>query len=156
MTDDAIRHGAMGFEAVKVSMSQDKHGIILRLNIHPNDCPKELHTDWVGTRYMVGMVKINDDGTPDDRGASEHQKMVTSAGQLCRNESFFTFLGVAGLADYTITDVGEKEKAAAYAVRLYCGINSRADLMKNEEARKKFEALRQSFKNWKEGKDWKT
>jgi hypothetical protein len=29
-----IRDAAMGFEAVKVSMSQDRNGIILRLNVH--------------------------------------------------------------------------------------------------------------------------
>ncbi len=68
MTDDMIRHAAMNFEAVKVSMSQDKNGITLRLSVHPNDCPKELHTDWVGTRYMVAMVRLQDDDTPDDRG----------------------------------------------------------------------------------------
>ena len=32
-----IRNAAMNFEAVKVSMSQDRNGIILRLNVHPND-----------------------------------------------------------------------------------------------------------------------
>ena len=57
MSDD-IRQNALSFEAVKVSMNQDKNGIILRLNVHPNDCPKELHTDWVGTRYMVAMVRL--------------------------------------------------------------------------------------------------
>ena len=59
MSDD-IRQNALSFEAVKVSMNQDKNGIILRLNVHPNDCPKELHTDWVGTRYMVAMVRLNE------------------------------------------------------------------------------------------------
>jgi len=68
MNDTPIKDIAMNFEAVKVSMSQDKNGIILRLNVHPNDCPKELHTDWVGTRYVVAMVKLQDDDTPDDRG----------------------------------------------------------------------------------------
>jgi hypothetical protein len=66
MSDD-IRQNALSFEAVKVSMNQDKNGIILRLNVHPNDCPKELHTDWVGTRYMVAMVKLNDEDMPDTR-----------------------------------------------------------------------------------------
>jgi hypothetical protein len=66
MSDD-IRQNALSFEAVKVSMNQDKNGIILRLNVHPNDCPKELHTDWVGTRYMVAMVRLNDEDMPDTR-----------------------------------------------------------------------------------------
>ena len=55
----------VSFEAVKTSMMQDKNGTNIRLTIHPNDVPAKLHKDWVGSRYMVVMVKINDDGTPD-------------------------------------------------------------------------------------------
>ena len=55
-----VRKNAMNFEAVKVSMSQNKEGVILRLSVHPNDCPPDLHTDWVGSRYVVAMVKLND------------------------------------------------------------------------------------------------
>ena len=62
-----IREAAIGFEAVKVSMSQDKNGVTLRLSVHPNDCPPELHTDWVGSRYMVGMVRLNDFDEPEMR-----------------------------------------------------------------------------------------
>jgi len=57
----------ISFEAVKTSMMQDKNGTNIRLTIHPNDVPPQLHKDWVGSRYMVVMVKINDDGTPDER-----------------------------------------------------------------------------------------
>ena len=51
---------AVHFEAVKTSMSQSKAGTILRLAIHPNEVPANLHTDWVGSRYMVAMVKLNE------------------------------------------------------------------------------------------------
>tara|TARA_R110000796_G_scaffold26400_3_gene73490 strand:- start:927 stop:1169 length:243 start_codon:yes stop_codon:yes gene_type:complete len=57
----------ISFEAVKTSMMQDKNGTNIKLTIHPNDVPQKLHKDWVGSRYMVVMVKINDDGTPDER-----------------------------------------------------------------------------------------
>ena len=57
----------ISFEAVKTSMMQDKNGTNIKLTIHPNDVPPQLHKDWVGSRYMVVMVKINDDGTPDER-----------------------------------------------------------------------------------------
>jgi hypothetical protein len=57
----------VSFEAVKTSMMQDKNGTNIRLTIHPNDVPQELHKDWVGSRYMVVMVKVNEDGTPDSR-----------------------------------------------------------------------------------------
>jgi hypothetical protein len=84
-----IRDAAMGFEAVKISMSQDRNGIVLRLNIHPNDCPPELHTDWVGTRYMVAMVRLNDHDEPETREEQQRiERMIASAGLLCRNAEF--------------------------------------------------------------------
>lgn len=150
MTDAPVRDIAMNFEAVKVSMSQDKNGIILRLNVHPNDCPKELHTDWVGTRYVVAMVKLNDDDTADDRGYVAVQRLVASAGMLCRNEDFFAFLVVCGMATWT-SDAGEMESQCAEAIRLICGIKSRGEFRDNETARKKFEALRDDFRKWKRG-----
>ena len=55
------------FEAVKTTIMQDKNGTNIRLTIHPNDVPQDLHKDWVGSRYMVVMVKLNEDGTPDNR-----------------------------------------------------------------------------------------
>jgi hypothetical protein len=62
----------VNFEAVKTSMMQDKNGTNIRLTIHPNDVPQQLHKDWVGSRYVVvmvkldeEMVKLNKDGTPD-------------------------------------------------------------------------------------------
>jgi hypothetical protein len=151
MTDAPIRDIAMHFEAVKVSMSQDKNGIILRLNVHPNDCPKELHTDWVGTRYVVAMVRLQDDDTPDDRGYVAIQRMIASAGLLCRNEDFFAFLVECGMAMPT-ADAAQMESKSADAIRLICGIKSRGEFRDNEAAREKFEALRNDFRNWKQGR----
>ena len=56
---------SVNFEAVKTSMMQDKNGTNIRLTIHPNDVPPQLHKDWVGSRYMVVLVKLNEDGTPE-------------------------------------------------------------------------------------------
>jgi hypothetical protein len=151
MTDAPIRDIALHFEAVKVSMSQDKNGIILRLNVHPNDCPKELHTDWVGTRYVVAMVRLQDDDTPDDRGYVAIQRLIASAGLLCRNEDFFAFLVDCGMAVPT-ADAAQMESKSADAIRLMCGIKSRGEFRDNEAAREKFEALRNDFKNWKQGR----
>lgn len=158
MVDDTIRGSALSFEAVKVSMSQDKNGIILRLNVHPNDCPKELHTDWVGTRYIIAMVRLNDDDTPDDRGYVEIQKLIASAGLLCRNDEFYEYifdLSRANSMDYAWhTNVpSEMESVCIEALKNICGIKSRTEFRDNETARKKFEALRNDFMVWKKG--WK-
>jgi|TARA_B100001059_G_C17725721_1_gene523307 hypothetical protein len=66
----------INFEAVKTSMMQDKNGTNIRLTIHPNDVPQDLHKDWVGSRYMVVMVKLNEDGTPDERKENDHEEVT--------------------------------------------------------------------------------
>ena len=66
----------VSFEAVKTSMMQDKNGTNIRLTIHPNDVPQDLHKDWVGSRYMVVMVKLNEDGTPDERKKNDSKEVT--------------------------------------------------------------------------------
>ena len=65
----------ISFEAVKTSMMQDINGTNIKLTIHPNDVPQDLHKDWVGSRYMVVMVKLNEDGTPDERKENDQEKV---------------------------------------------------------------------------------
>mgnify|MGYP001307623177 CR=1 FL=1 len=90
---DNIKDAAVHFEAVKTSMSQSKAGTILRLAIHPNEVPANLHTDWVGSRYMVAMVKLNEQDEPEiSVEQREVDKLIASAGMLCRNPSFVEFL----------------------------------------------------------------
>tara|TARA_R100000541_G_C1886358_1_gene83019 strand:- start:752 stop:1192 length:441 start_codon:yes stop_codon:yes gene_type:complete len=138
-----IKNAAMGFEAIKVSMSQDRNGVILRLNVHPNDCPSNLHTDWVGTRYMVGMVKLTDDDKPDDRADMVAiEKLIASAGLLCRNDDFGKYMVEAGLIETNTED------ACVSVVREICGIKSRSEFRHNTDARQKFESLREDFRLW--------
>lgn len=148
MTEVNVRENAMHFEGVKVSMSQDKNGIILRLSVHPNDCPKELHTDWVGTRYMVAMVRLNDQDEPETRLEQQRiERLISSAGLLCRNEEFAEFLVMIGfIHDLNIDDI---EKSCANALREHCGIVSRSEFRDNVTAREKFEQLREEFRLWK-------
>ena len=76
---EQVRDAAVNFEAVKISMSQDKNGITLRLSLHPNECPPSLHTDWVGSRYMVAMVKLNDQDEPEVSDQQREIKTMTPA-----------------------------------------------------------------------------
>ena len=136
---DNVRDAAVNFEAVKISMSQDKNGITLRLSLHPNECPPSLHTDWVGSRYMVAMVKLNDQDEPEIPDEQrEIKKMIVSAGMLCRNDHFALFLGVEG---------GEEE--VANILRQKLGIKSRSEFNNNSEARQKFTNLIEEFEKWK-------
>lgn len=139
---------ALSFEGVKVSMSQDKNGIILRLSVHPNDCPQALHTDWVGTRYMVAMVRLADDDTPEIRPeVEEANKLVASAGLLCRNVKFAEFLVWNNLMEGPL-DTRDFEEHAADALRAHCNISSRSDFRTNKDAREAFIDLRKEFQTW--------
>ena len=132
-----VRDNAMNFEAVKVSMSQNKEGVILRLSVHPNDCPSDLHTDWVGSRYMVAMVKLNDQDEIETRQNEQAiQRLIASCGLLCREPEFQTFLGVDG------------EEAAIDEIRNRCEISSRTEFRENLTARAKFIEIREDYKKW--------
>jgi len=145
-----VRQAAIHFEAVKVSMNQNKDGMALRLNIHPNDCPHELIADWVGTRYMVAMVRLTDDDQPDTREDMKAiERMISSAGMLCRSEEFYAFLLESGMCEYT-TDADEMEQESIKAVRGVCEIGSRSEFRSNADARRRFDQLRDEFKDWKE------
>ena len=72
---DALGVPSVNFEAVKTSMMQDKNGTNIRLTIHPNDVPEALHKDWIGSRYMVVMVKLNEDGTPEGISSNDTKEV---------------------------------------------------------------------------------
>ena len=87
------REAALSFEAVKIGMTQNKDGIILRLAVHPQECPPKLHTDFVGQRYGVALVALADDETPKHAPELEEiKKLKASAGALCRDADFQVFL----------------------------------------------------------------
>lgn len=138
---------AVNFEAVKVSMSQNRDGVMLRLAVHPNDCPPELHTDWVGTRYMVAMVRMEDDDSiSKNKDAEYRRKVVAIAGTMCRNPRFQTWLVHMGIADAV------SDEAAAAGVKSTLLIESRKELETDAVARKKFMDLVASFEIDEAGK----
>lgn len=154
---DNIKDAAVHFEAVKTSMSQSKAGTILRLAIHPNEVPANLHTDWVGSRYMVAMVKLNEQDEPEiSVEQREVDKLVASAGMLCRNPSFVEFLHAKNITTYDPTGkyptLTPDENGVAEALRNYLEITSRADIKTNSQAREKFKSLSEEFTRWKQGR----
>jgi len=150
-----IRDAAVHFEAVKTSMSQSKQGTILRVAIHPNDVPPSLHTDWVGSRYMVAMVKLDDQDQPEVSDEQrEVEKLIASAGMLCRNPAFSDFLHDRGYMDdnsYIAVTYEGIEAPTVNALREELGITSRSELKTNSQAREKFKSLSEEFVRWKQG-----
>jgi hypothetical protein len=143
-----IKDIAINFEAVKIAMTQDKNGLILKLAIHPSDAPQDLVVAPVGTRYMIAAVMLNDQDEPV-KGVKrrEADSVISISGALCRNPRFQDWLESSGLA-------GESsEKAAVEAVREFCGIKSRSEFSTNENARNKFIVMREQFEaDYKRGK----
>ena len=135
-----VRDMAFHFEAVKLGFGQAKDGITLKLSLHPDEVPKDLMLAKLGTRYMVAMVQIADDDTPQ---MAQHKLKVEnakrSAGILCEAERFQTWLNMKGHADDISKSSAEK------AVRSLCGVKSRAEFSTNEEALNIFLKLRDEF-----------
>jgi len=139
MTDWAKKN-TLQCEVVKIAMSQDKNGHILKLAIHPNDLPKDLVLDPLGSRYVMVLARLNDqDEVVQPKEKSEGDKAVAIAGQLCRNPRFIAWLANRGYSR------DESEGAAEDAVREFCAVKSRAELATNEAARRKFDALKDEF-----------
>ena len=137
---EQVKDVALNFEAVKVSMSQTKDGIILRLAVHPHECPPNLHLDWVGSRYMVAMAKIMDDEQPEPT-RDDIKRIKDSCCALCREPKFQAWL----LRDQGV-EVNENN-AVSY-LREQLGISSRSELDTNSIARAAFIDIREEFQLW--------
>jgi hypothetical protein len=129
---------ALQFEAVKISLKQDRTGFVLTLNIHPDEIPEELLRDFVGSRYGVAMVRIQDDET-----ATPYDNRVKHAGILCRTREFQVWLCEEGHAQH------KNEQEAIEAVYTLCGIASRTELNGNAEAKSKFDIMVEEYEHWK-------
>lgn len=136
MTDWAERN-TIQCEVVKIAMTQDKNGHILKVAIHPSDLPKDLVLDPLGTRYVMVLARLNDqDEVVQPKEKSDGDKAVDIAGLLCRNNRFISWM-----FDYGHSPE-RTEAGAIEGIRDFCGVKSRADFRTNEHARQKFFELR--------------
>ena len=146
-----VRDAAVHFEAVKTSMSQSKQGTVLRLALHPNEVPPSLHTAWVGSRYMVAMVKLDEEDQPEMSDQQrETNRLIASAGMLCRNLDFAKFLFDADTLLGVPNDEAEREKRVAGALREALGVESRSEMRTNSVARERFKNMVEEFTKWKQ------
>ena len=129
-----------GFEAVKSVLRQSKDGIVLSLVIHPSNVPTPLLADPIGSRYMVGMVRMGDnEEIIEPESVREGKRMVTSAGALCRDSDFQKWLVDNGFTD------DQTETAAAATVKRLLKVESRAELKDNVDAQRRWSIIRQHF-----------
>jgi hypothetical protein len=135
----------MQFEALKVALKQDKTGYVLTLCMHPDEIPVELLRDFVGARYQVVMVRIDGHERPMDRKDEfDGERYVKMAGIMCRDPRFWKYLQ----DDNQILTATEKE--ATEWLREYLGIQSRAELKDDQEARSRLDSINKEYSAWNE------
>ena len=131
------------FEAVKVALKQDKTGYVLTLCMHPDEVPDEILRDFVGSRYQVVMVRLNQHDQPMNRDRDIPLNSVQLAGVLCRDLDFLEYLFATDKVDVP------SEEAAAAWLRSALGVTSRAELKTNTEAVKRLLQINEEFQAWK-------
>jgi hypothetical protein len=161
-------------EAIKYAYRQSKEGTIVSFVLHPNEVPKALHDAAIGSRWMLALVEIGDDEKPKE--VMQHQpgplseldktppgvaadtprravkvapekRLVQQSGILTGDPLFQVFLNVRHTTQrQNFTDPTE---AAAYAIREYCGVTSRSEIIPGSPAAAKWEKLTAEFECWK-------
>lgn len=133
------------FEGIKTGLRQSKEGYMLTLAVHPEDVPDDLMRDYVGSRYMVVMVRIGDDEKPMNREQSfPGDTAVQVAGLLCRDPEFWDFLHDSGWLE------DKNEVSCKEFLHTFLHIDSRKELKTSSEARDLFKQIRKSFESWKQ------
>lgn len=147
------REYAISFEARKDGLTQnDTKGVVLRLQVHPAECPPDLLTAPVGSRFICSLVSVGDMEEPQPAQYQEEGKRSLASSQLlCRDFEFQKYIiGVAGGRE----DVSEedRESEAADCLKAIVGIRSRSEIVDDPQARREFHALRDRFETWKRRK----
>ena len=117
---------------------------MLTLAIHPDEMPEDLFRDFVGARYVVVMVRLDENEQPMNR-ANEFpgDHAVKMAGILCRDPDFWEWLHAKEWL------FEKNEKACTEWLISYLGIESRKELKTDQEARELFVKLKNSFDAWR-------
>ena len=123
-------------------MKQDKTGVILTLNIHPEELPVELLRDYVGARYQVVMVRLNGEDKPMNRDQEYSRDPVRTAGILCRDKQFAQYL-------FDKEEIFEKKEADVIEwLKGEIDIESRTELKEDQQKAKKFWAIYEEYQRW--------
>ena len=131
-------------EAKKHGYRQTQDGIVVSFVLHPNEVPDDLALAALGTRYMLALVRIGDDETPQPPKVKRPGKPFASlprsqqAGILCNDTQF---QGWAAWKDGSTLCVD----TARQFVLDECEINSRRELDISDESAQLWDSLRARF-----------
>ena len=139
MTESTIQ-----FEGIKAGLKQSKDGYVLTLAVHPDEIPDDLVRDFVGSRYVVVMVRLDQNEQPMNRGnefPGDHA--VKMAGIMCRDPDFWEWLHAKEWL------MEKNERACTEWLISYLNIESRKELKTDQDARELFAKLKSSFDAWR-------
>jgi len=140
---DEARDNALHCEMVKYAYRQTKDGVVVSFVVHPNDIPAELSSSHIGSRYMVALVELADDETPQPKKREwADMQPAQQAGIRCGERTFFIFL--RDKHGYS----PKQMKDCAGIVRELCGVSSRVELGTNQKARVLWHQLDNEYLNW--------
>jgi hypothetical protein len=132
------------FEGVKVALKQDKTGYVLTLSMHPDDIPEDLLRDFVGSRYQVVMVRLDQNEVPMDRQAAfAGERAIRIAAVLSKDPQFWEYLYV-----HNKISTQELDEAVNW-LRDYLQVPSRSDLKTNVEAQQLLDKVYREYEQWK-------
>jgi hypothetical protein len=142
----SIRDAAVSFEAIKLGLSQDKNGLVLKLSIHPSDMPKDVVLDPLGARYQVAIVKLDDQDRPVvSQEKNETERLLSRSYALCRNPRFGNFLlrkmGGGKPKDANALDETNIRELLLRAT----GVEHRSAIRTDEVARERFKVIFREF-----------
>lgn len=146
MTEDSdnIRKSAYKFECIFQSMRKTKDHISLTVSLHPNDVPRDLLADPIGSRYIAALVRLDDnEEIIPPRMQMESTRLVQSAGMLCRDGKFQQWLIDSGCT----SELGED--AAENALRKLLCIDSRRQIGEEEQTAEHFKYIKSIFESGK-------
>ena len=130
------KDAAQSFEGSLMILRKDKNGWVIGFSVHPDEAPRALLEARLGTRFRTVLFQIGDDELPVVPDAVRSAKRaVALAGELCRKESFQTFL----LGPSDSPELREEE--AKVHLREELGIESRSHLLTNESALEQFDDM---------------
>ena len=132
--------------SVKTSVSQSKQSTI-KSSLHPNEAAQPTH-GWVGSLYG-GNGELDDEDKPQMSDQQrETERLIASAGMLCRNLDFAKFLFDIDSLLGVPNDESEREKRVADALRDILGVESRSEMRTNSVARERFKNMVEEFTRW--------
>lgn len=131
-----------------MAIKQDKEGYVLTLRMHPDEIPENLLRDYVGARYQCVLVRLNGNDKPMNKEIEyAGDRLVQMSGLLCRDPDFWDFL-----FDRQAIMVPCEIETTEY-LRRHLGVQTRADLRTNSNARDLFNLLHEEFMTWKREKN---